>query len=103
MSAKSKLNKKSLIFHSTYGLGIVISNSENKTRIIEFREKSKQICVKESELTVIPYYETSILYYENALYEAYENGVKILPICVSWIDNNCYFLKNIDLLPKLST
>jgi DNA-binding sugar fermentation-stimulating protein len=41
--------------------------------------------------------------YEKALYDAYESGVKVLPLCVSWIDNNCYFLKNIDLLPKIST
>ena len=36
--------------------------------------------------------------YESALYEAHKSGVKILPICVQWIDNKCYFLKNIDLI-----
>jgi DNA-binding sugar fermentation-stimulating protein len=38
--------------------------------------------------------------YEKALYNAYESGVKILPICVEWIDNKCYFLKKINLLNK---
>jgi len=36
--------------------------------------------------------------YEKAVYDAYESGVKILPICVEWIDNKCYFLKKINLL-----
>lgn len=36
--------------------------------------------------------------YEKAVYDAYESGVKILPICVIWINNKCYFLKKIDLL-----
>ena len=36
--------------------------------------------------------------YEKALYDAYQCGVKILPICVEWIDNKCYFLKKIDLI-----
>ena len=36
--------------------------------------------------------------YQKAVYSALENGVKILPICVKWINNNCYFVKKIDLL-----
>jgi len=36
--------------------------------------------------------------YQNAVYDAHECGVKILPICVQWIDNKCYFLKKIDLI-----
>jgi len=38
--------------------------------------------------------------YEKAVYDAVESGVKILPICVNWIENKCYFLKNVDLLYK---
>jgi DNA-binding sugar fermentation-stimulating protein len=36
--------------------------------------------------------------YHNALYEARDSGVKIIPICVEWIDNKCYFLKTVELL-----
>jgi len=36
--------------------------------------------------------------YQKAVYDAHECGVKILPICVQWIDNKCYFLKKIDLI-----
>jgi DNA-binding sugar fermentation-stimulating protein len=36
--------------------------------------------------------------YQKAVYSALEHGVKILPICVKWINNNCYFVKKIDLL-----
>jgi len=36
--------------------------------------------------------------YQKALYEAHENGVKIIPLCVEWIDNKCYFLKKINLI-----
>ena len=36
--------------------------------------------------------------YHKALYEAYESGVKIIPVCVEWIDNKCHFLKIVDLL-----
>ena len=38
--------------------------------------------------------------YEKALYDALESGVIILPICVEWINNECYYLKKINLLPK---
>ena len=38
--------------------------------------------------------------YQKAVYDAIEIGVKVLPICVNWIDNKCYFVKKIDLLPK---
>jgi DNA-binding sugar fermentation-stimulating protein len=38
--------------------------------------------------------------YLKAVYDAFETGVKILPICVEWIDNKCYFLKKVDLLEK---
>ena len=38
--------------------------------------------------------------YEQALYDAVESGVIVLPICVSWKDNNCYFLKKVDLIQK---
>jgi DNA-binding sugar fermentation-stimulating protein len=40
--------------------------------------------------------------YEKALYDAMEAGVKILPICVTWKDNNCYYLKKVGLLPRKS-
>ena len=35
--------------------------------------------------------------YHKALYEAYESGVKVIPVCVEWIDNKCYFLKIVEL------
>ena len=35
--------------------------------------------------------------YHNALYEAHNSGVKIIPVCVEWIDNKCYFLKIVEL------
>ena len=38
--------------------------------------------------------------YEQALYDAVKCGVKVLPICVTWKDNNCYFLKKVDLIEK---
>ena len=38
--------------------------------------------------------------YQKAVYDAVDSGVKILPICVKWIDNNCYFVKEIELLNK---
>jgi sugar fermentation stimulation protein len=38
--------------------------------------------------------------YEKALYDAFESGVIILPICVEWKDNECFYLKKVDLLPK---
>lgn len=36
--------------------------------------------------------------YHNALYEARDSGVKIIPVCVEWIDNKCHFLKIVRLL-----
>jgi DNA-binding sugar fermentation-stimulating protein len=36
--------------------------------------------------------------YHKALYEARDAGVKIIPVCVEWIDNKCYFLKIVKLL-----
>ena len=41
--------------------------------------------------------------YEKALYDAHESGVIILPICVEWSGNECFFLKKVDLLPKNNT
>jgi DNA-binding sugar fermentation-stimulating protein len=38
--------------------------------------------------------------YKKALYEAHKSGVMILPICVQWINDKCYFLKKVDLLPE---
>jgi sugar fermentation stimulation protein len=38
--------------------------------------------------------------YYNALYDAYESGVKIIPVCMEWTDNECNFLKIIQLLPR---
>jgi DNA-binding sugar fermentation-stimulating protein len=40
--------------------------------------------------------------YEKSIYDALEIGVKILPICVEWIGNECFYLKSVDLLPKNS-
>ena len=50
----------------------------------------------------VSYFKPSSLdpIYQKAVYDAYENGVKILAICVEWIDNKCYYLKNVDMLPK---
>jgi DNA-binding sugar fermentation-stimulating protein len=36
--------------------------------------------------------------YQKAVYDAFDSGVKILPICVKWIDNHCYFVKEVELL-----
>ncbi len=36
--------------------------------------------------------------YQKAVYDAVEVGVKVLPICVEWKDNKCFFLKNVDLI-----
>ena len=36
--------------------------------------------------------------YHKALYEARDAGVKIIPVCVEWIDNKCHFLKLVKLL-----
>lgn len=38
--------------------------------------------------------------YEQAVYDAQKCGVMILPICVEWIDNECHYLKRVDLLPQ---
>ena len=38
--------------------------------------------------------------YEQAVYDAQKCGVMILPICVEWIGNECYYLKRVDLLPQ---
>lgn len=50
----------------------------------------------------VSYFKPSSLdpIYEKAVYDAFDSGVKILPICVEWIDNKCYFLKKVDLLPR---
>ena len=36
--------------------------------------------------------------YQQAIYDAYSSGVKILPICVEWKGNECFFLKKIDFV-----
>lgn len=36
--------------------------------------------------------------YQKAVYDAFDSGVKILPICVKWINNECYFVKKLDFL-----
>jgi DNA-binding sugar fermentation-stimulating protein len=38
--------------------------------------------------------------YEKAIYDAVEDGVLVLPICVTWEDNTCKFLKKVELLKK---
>jgi DNA-binding sugar fermentation-stimulating protein len=38
--------------------------------------------------------------YHKAVYDAVEDGVYVLPLCVSWEDNNCSFLKKVELLKK---
>lgn len=50
----------------------------------------------------VSYFKPSSLdpIYKKAVYDAFDLGVKILPICVEWIDNKCYFLKKVDLLPR---
>jgi DNA-binding sugar fermentation-stimulating protein len=50
----------------------------------------------------VSYFKPSSLdpIYQKAVYDAYDSGVKILPICVEWIDNKCYFLKKVDLLHR---
>lgn len=39
--------------------------------------------------------------YEKAIYDALDSGVKILPVCVEWVDNECFYLKRVDLLPRV--
>lgn len=36
--------------------------------------------------------------YQEAVYSAHASGVKILPICVEWRDNECHYLKSVPLL-----
>jgi DNA-binding sugar fermentation-stimulating protein len=36
--------------------------------------------------------------YHTAVKEAFEAGVKIIPICVEWRDNECYYLKTVKLV-----
>lgn len=38
--------------------------------------------------------------YEKAVYDAVEDGVLVLPYCVSWEGNECKFLKHVELLKK---
>jgi DNA-binding sugar fermentation-stimulating protein len=38
--------------------------------------------------------------YEKAVYDAVEDGVLVLPYCVSWEGSNCSFLKPVELLKK---
>lgn len=38
--------------------------------------------------------------YHKAVYDAVEDGVLVLPYCVSWEGNECKFLKTVELLPK---
>jgi DNA-binding sugar fermentation-stimulating protein len=38
--------------------------------------------------------------YEKAVYDAVECGVKVIALCVEWNDNNCYYLKNVELQEK---
>jgi DNA-binding sugar fermentation-stimulating protein len=38
--------------------------------------------------------------YEKAIYDAVEDGVLVLPYCVSWEGSNCSFLKTVELLKK---
>jgi DNA-binding sugar fermentation-stimulating protein len=38
--------------------------------------------------------------YHKAVYDAIEDGVLVLPLCVSWEDNECKFLKPVELLGK---
>jgi DNA-binding sugar fermentation-stimulating protein len=37
--------------------------------------------------------------YQKAVYEAHDAGVHILPVCVEWRENECYFLKFVPMLP----
>ena len=48
----------------------------------------------------VEYFQPSSLdpIYQSSVYNAFDNGVKILPICVTWNNNECYFLKKINLL-----
>jgi DNA-binding sugar fermentation-stimulating protein len=36
--------------------------------------------------------------YQKAVYEAHNAGVHILPICVEWKDNECYYLKSVSMI-----
>ena len=36
--------------------------------------------------------------YQKAVYEAMKIGVQVLPICVTWKENKCYFLKKVKVL-----
>ena len=38
--------------------------------------------------------------YHDAVYEALEAGVMIIPLCVSWSGSSCYYLKRVPLLKK---
>lgn len=38
--------------------------------------------------------------YHKAVYDAVEDGVYVLPICVTWEGSNCKFLKKVELLKK---
>ena len=38
--------------------------------------------------------------YQKALYDAYDAGVHIIPVCVEWTDNECKFSKILKLNPR---
>jgi DNA-binding sugar fermentation-stimulating protein len=40
--------------------------------------------------------------YHNALYEAHKSGVKVIPVCVEWIDNKCHFFKIVRMETQVS-
>jgi DNA-binding sugar fermentation-stimulating protein len=40
-------------------------------------------------------------FYQEALYDAHNAGVYVLPICVEWKDNKCYYLKDVPLLENV--
>lgn len=51
----------------------------------------------------VKYFSPSLLdkIYYDKVYEAIDNGVKVIPLLVIWKDNNVYFNKIADFLPKV--
>ena len=59
-----------LVFHPFHGLGRVKSVSkERRSKCVYFNKINMEMDVSNSELTAIPYDTSSIMYYNNDLYE----------------------------------
>ncbi len=80
------------IKHTNHLQKLYEENPENRICAIVFLiQRTDVVSFKPSSLDT---------FYQKALYDAHNAGVYVLPICVEWKDNQCFFLKEVPLLTK---